>query len=350
MESASASGLAFMEDGAEELGQSSLGVVRLASYCDAAVAVKHVEGSSSLSDQELQLDHPYVNRMLARLADTDGKLLEVRELCANGDLFDLVVEQGGLHPEDALEMLRQAALGLAHCHGCRIAHGQLRAEQLMLGANDQLQLLGMCAGRERRPLKPRSPLDAPELATMQAATFEERKAADAWACGVLYLIMLIGQPPADLESFVRVSTHGLEEVPGCAELVPGPLHELMRQLLDVQPVARPTLAQVVQLVEAHLNGDSAAAEAQATTEAAASAQAAIEVAPAVQARTKAASALPTTAATTAAAVIFAEPGKELEDASAPEHIKSTDRGKKRPKETESGLRMVRTCSEGSGEL
>lgn len=319
----STSGLAFMGDGAEELGQGRLGIVRLATYRGEAVAVKPVDASCSLSDDERQIAHLHVNRILARLADTDGKLLEIRELCANGDLFDVVVEQGGLHPEDALRMLQQASQGLAHCHGCGVAHGQLRAEQMMLGVNDELQIIGMYAEREHRPLKPHSPLDAPEFANKQAATFEEKAAADAWACGVLYLLMLLGQPPSDRDSFARVSAHGLAEFPGIAELVPEPLHILVRQLLHQQPSKRPTLAHAAQLVEAYLTGDGA-------TDAEAQAHAVPEV------------------ATTPPAAAQQDAAEAAETDN-----KAARSGKKRPQEEGDNhgcIKMVRTFSEGSGEM
>ena len=61
----------------------------------------------------------------------DGRTLEIRQLCAQGELFDVVAEEGGMAADastvlKAFKWLTHMAGAIEHCHGHGIAHGQLR--------------------------------------------------------------------------------------------------------------------------------------------------------------------------------------------------------------------------------
>ena len=184
------------------------GAVRLGFADGVPVAIKTMD--ATLARGPPPPPHPYVNRVLRTLT-VGGQLVEIRELCDDGELFSaLLVDDlldGDLPPVDALRWLEMMAEGAAHCHAHGAVHGQLHAENLLLHSRGLLQLTGFscCApspaftdgAAPQVALRPfDATLDAPELGGRAVAAAHELFACDVWSLGVLFVWMLTGQPDA----------------------------------------------------------------------------------------------------------------------------------------------------------
>ena len=187
------------------LGRSSRGgTVHLGRWKSRDVAIKLHAGLSNITHSAPSPSHPNLANVLARQADESGNVLEVRELCGGGELYDRIAEEGSFQLEEALNYFAQAASGIAHCHAHGIVHGQLRPEHVLLGNSGQVQVVGFNTARVSDgksvsplvPLRPLRALDAPELHTAASViSAEDLKAADIWSLGTLLLAMLMGSPP-----------------------------------------------------------------------------------------------------------------------------------------------------------
>ena len=148
-----------------------------------------------------ELRHPNVIRTLDLLKDAQGVYLEVMEFCAGGDLYTLVRPAGRLEVQEADCFFKQMMRGLEYIHEMGVAHRDLKPENLLLTShgglkisdfgnsecirmaweNDVHMVSGLCGS---------GPYIAPEEHIDKE--FDGR-AADIWACGVIYMAMRTGR-------------------------------------------------------------------------------------------------------------------------------------------------------------
>ena len=193
-------GIELLQSPDSLLGRSSRGhSVHMATWHGRTVAVKLSSSGGLLSPRDLP-PHPNIARILASHSEP-GRDVELRELCEGGELYDRIAEEGPLLAEEALDVFRQVANAMEHCHTHGLVHGQLRPEHVLLGAYDEVKLVGFtrpppeASGRMVR-LRPVRALDAPELqGRNDEMPSAELRAADVWSLGTLLLTMLNGEPP-----------------------------------------------------------------------------------------------------------------------------------------------------------
>ncbi len=148
----------------KQIGRGGMGLVYLAKHVrlGRTVAVKLLPGLH-LSDKSAivrlqremaaagRLQHP--NIVFATDAnEEDGIDYLVMEHIEGIDLSRLVAAAGPLPSADACEIIRQAALGLAHIHACGLVHRDLKPSNLMLAAGGVVKILdlGLALLREGR--------------------------------------------------------------------------------------------------------------------------------------------------------------------------------------------------------
>ena len=191
------------------LGTGTYGEVRLGVCQGRRVAVKSYSHGSSMVPQVPH--HPGLVTVISRRVE-NGRAVEIRELCGQGELFDVVAEEGGMGESEnvaaAEKWVGQIAGTVAHCHSHGVANGQLRPEHVLLADTDP-KILGFTsclppplAADGVSPLleglqllRPVRALDAPELHGQQSASFPARAAADVWALGVLIVFIFSAEPP-----------------------------------------------------------------------------------------------------------------------------------------------------------
>jgi hypothetical protein len=114
----------------------------------------------------------------------------VTEVVEGRSLSDLMNQTGPLPFERAVRIARQILAGLAHAHGHRIVHRNIKPENIILESatgisDDHVRILGF--GQAKL-------LDGPPGLTA-AVALDER--SDIHACGALLYEMLTGHPPFD---------------------------------------------------------------------------------------------------------------------------------------------------------
>jgi serine/threonine protein kinase len=74
-------------------------------------------------------------------------VMQVLELCARGDLFDLIRYGGPLPESLARTLMGQLVEALEHCHSAGIVHSDLKPEQILF---DSMWRLKVCVRRQTR--------------------------------------------------------------------------------------------------------------------------------------------------------------------------------------------------------
>lgn len=197
----------------EVVGKGLYGVVRLAHKDDEVFAVKEF----TRRDKELPekyrkrltaefsimalLKHMNIIRTYDLLKDAKGDYCEVMEYCSGGDLFLLIVSAGRLEYAEADCFFKQLIRGVNYIHDMGVSHRDLKPENLILTQEgvlkitdfgnsecfrmaweDEIQLSSGVTGS--------SPYISPECFHQEAY---DPRAADIWACGVIYMAMRTGR-------------------------------------------------------------------------------------------------------------------------------------------------------------
>ncbi|HEX5104301.1 MAG TPA: serine/threonine-protein kinase, partial [Pirellulaceae bacterium] len=188
----------------------------------------------------------------------DGIDYLVMELVEGVDLARLVAECGPLPIADACEIVRQAALGLAHIESCGLVHRDIKPSNLMLSLQGIVKILdlGLARLRER-------PIDEEEathtgflLGTADYISPEQidtpRQAdvrSDLYSLGCTLFKLLTGRAPFSDEDHLsatrKIDAHRREPPPSVRSLRPEvafELDQLLLRLLAKEPKDRPPTA------------------------------------------------------------------------------------------------------------
>lgn len=146
------------------------------------------------------LRHTNIILVLDLLSNCAGNYCEVMELCAGGDLHSLVHANDKLEVAEADCFFLQLMNGVQYIHTMGVAHRDLKPENLLLtdsgtlkiadfGSSECFRLAWETEVRTTTGMCGSAPYSAPEEHTGEE--FDPR-AADVWACGVIYMVMRKG--------------------------------------------------------------------------------------------------------------------------------------------------------------
>ena len=166
--------------------------------------------------------------------DRSGGLFVVEDLGTGPDLASHLASEG-LAVLDAVGLVRSLAASLGALHRAGLAHGGLRPEVVMLGADGSVEqplvadVAGRAAQRATGRHAPHGPFDAPECDPARPPT----AAGDLFAIGALLFRLVAGKPPGR-DALRRALSELCPDMP-----VPKALDEVVRRSLAPDPAARP---------------------------------------------------------------------------------------------------------------
>ncbi|KAM3961265.1 LOW QUALITY PROTEIN: death-associated protein kinase related [Aphomia sociella] len=135
---------------------------------------------------------------LHEVYDTRSEVAIVLELCAGGELQRLLDDDERLSEGAARRALRHVLEGLAHLHSRRIAHLDLKPQNLLLSASgEELQICDFGISRAIQPgAHVREILGTRDYVAPEILSYEPLSlAADIWSVGVLAYVLLTGCSP-----------------------------------------------------------------------------------------------------------------------------------------------------------
>ncbi|XP_065509750.1 death-associated protein kinase 2-like isoform X2 [Caloenas nicobarica] len=199
-----------------------------------------------------QLDHPNIMRLHDLFAST-AEMVLVLELIAGGELFDFIAEKEMLSEEEAIEFLGQILRGVRYLHSCRIAHLDLKPENIMLQDKDvpkpQIKIIDFgLAQRLEDGVTFKSLCGTPQYIAPEVINYEPLSSAtDMWSIGVITYILLSGLSPfqgeTDAETLSNILAGDYEFEERCFSQTSEMAKDFIRQLLVKEPGHRMTAAE-----------------------------------------------------------------------------------------------------------
>lgn len=202
-----------------------------------------------------RLNNPFIVRFLEAIETTSAYNI-VLELAPNGELFDKIVHVERFTEFTARKYFQQLICALMYCHDRSIAHRDLKAENLLLAADNSLRLCDFGLSRytaeefsynddEIRFWSLAGSLDyqAPEILVEKG--YNGLK-TDMWACGCILFFMLCGYLPftdqTDGLTKKRISTC---QYNAKNQYLTPDASDVIRHLLDRNPDTRYTCRDVM---------------------------------------------------------------------------------------------------------
>ncbi|XP_048365513.1 death-associated protein kinase 2-like isoform X3 [Sphaerodactylus townsendi] len=249
----------------EQLGSGHFGVVRRCQerssgvfYAAKCVKVRKRKGSRLGVDREQverevsilqRLEHPCI----MRLHDTFTSKTEVvliLELIHGGELFDFIAEKELLTEAEAIEFLQQILQGVAYMHSARIAHFDLKPENIMLFQKDvpnpRIKIIDFgLAQKLEEGATFKSLCGTPQYIAPEVINYEALSCAtDMWSIGVITYILLSGMSPfqgeTDSETLSNIVSGSYEFEDKYFSQTSELAKEFIRQLLVKEPGSRMT--------------------------------------------------------------------------------------------------------------
>ncbi|KAL6849002.1 hypothetical protein ACP4OV_021585 [Aristida adscensionis] len=192
------------------LGRGASGaVVSLFAAGEELLAVKSAGGAAAAEQLRREggimasLCSPHVLPCLGVRAAAGGECQLLLEFAPGGSLADAAARNGGRLEEAAARVYAaDVARGIAYLHGEAMVHGDVKARNVVIGADGRAKLADFgCARRvgSRAPIGGTPAFMAPEVARGE----EQGPAADVWALGCTVIEMATGRAPwSDMDDVV----------------------------------------------------------------------------------------------------------------------------------------------------
>ncbi|XP_059392171.1 death-associated protein kinase 2 isoform X1 [Carassius carassius] len=148
--------------------------------------------------QELQ--HPNIIT-LHDIYENHTDMVLILELVSGGELFDFLAQKESLSEEEATEFIKQILNGVQYLHSKKIAHFDLKPENIMLLDNNiqrpRIKLIDFgLAHRIKDGVEFKNIFGTPEFVAPEIVNYEQLGLeADMWSIGVITYILLSGASP-----------------------------------------------------------------------------------------------------------------------------------------------------------
>ncbi|CCD17073.1 unnamed protein product [Trypanosoma congolense IL3000] len=210
-------------------------------------------------DREIEvmrkLHSPYVVKLL-RVVESPVAFNIIMELAPNGELFDKIVNSERFDEPTARLYFQQLICVLHYCHNLGVVHRDLKAENLLLGKDNELKICDWGLSRYTREAAKDSnhlirfhslagsiDYQAPEVLNGRGY---EGGACDMWSCGAILFFMLCGYLPfADTNDALTKQRILKCEYNRTNRYLSAGASDLISHLLEVKPEVRYSTADVI---------------------------------------------------------------------------------------------------------
>ncbi|XP_076277781.1 serine/threonine-protein kinase SIK3 isoform X3 [Lasioglossum baleicum] len=249
------------------IGKGNFAVVKMATHVvtKSKVAIKIID-KTKLNEENLakifrevhimkRLRHPHIIR-LYQVMETEKMIYLVTEYAPGGEIFDHLVRNGRMPEPEARRIFRQIVLAVRYLHQQRVVHRDLKAENLLLDADNNIKLADFGFSNEYTPGVPLStwcgspPYAAPEI--FEGKQYDGPR-ADVWSLGVVLYVLVCGALPFDgptMQLLRSVVISGKFRIPF---FMSAECEKLIRHMLVVEPERRLSISQI--LAHSWMGGD-----------------------------------------------------------------------------------------------
>ncbi|XP_026635064.1 serine/threonine-protein kinase SIK2 isoform X3 [Microtus ochrogaster] len=240
------------------LGKGNFAVVKLGRHriTKTEVAIKIID-KSQLDAVNLEkiyrevqimkmLDHPHIIK-LYQVMETKSMLYLVTEYAKNGEIFDYLANHGRLNESEARRKFWQILSAVDYCHGRKIVHRDLKAENLLLDNNMNIKIADFGFGNFFKTGELLAtwcgspPYAAPEVFEGQQY---EGPQLDIWSMGVVLYVLVCGALPFDGPTLPVLRQRVLEGRFRIPYFMSEDCEHLIRRMLVLDPSKRLSIAQI----------------------------------------------------------------------------------------------------------
>ncbi|XP_010187018.1 PREDICTED: serine/threonine-protein kinase SIK2, partial [Mesitornis unicolor] len=192
------------------------------------------------------LDHPHIIK-LYQVMETKSMLYLVTEFAKNGEIFDYLASHGRLSESEARRKFWQILSAVEYCHGRKIVHRDLKAENLLLDNNMNIKIADFGFGNFYESGEPLTtwcgspPYAAPEVFEGQQY---EGPQLDIWSMGVVLYVLVCGALPFDGPTLPILRQRVLEGRFRIPYFMSEECEHLIRRMLVLDPSKRLSIAQI----------------------------------------------------------------------------------------------------------
>uniref|UniRef100_A0A8C0UCA1 non-specific serine/threonine protein kinase n=1 Tax=Cyanistes caeruleus TaxID=156563 RepID=A0A8C0UCA1_CYACU len=192
------------------------------------------------------LDHPHIIK-LYQVMETKSMLYLVTEFAKNGEIFDYLASHGRLSEPEARRKFWQILSAVEYCHGRKIVHRDLKAENLLLDNNMNIKIADFGFGNFYKSGEPLTtwcgspPYAAPEVFEGQQY---EGPQLDIWSMGVVLYVLVCGALPFDGPTLPILRQRVLEGRFRIPYFMSEECEHLIRRMLVLDPSKRLSIAQI----------------------------------------------------------------------------------------------------------
>lgn len=192
------------------------------------------------------LKHPNVVRLHEVLA-SKTKIYMVLEFVTGGDLFDRISSKGKLSEAAGRKLFQQLIDGVSYCHDKGVFHRDLKLENVLYSkGNIKISDFGLSALPQhfRNDGLLHTTCGSPNYVAPEVLANKgyNGSTSDIWSCGVILFVILTGYLPFDDRNLVVLYQKIFKGDPQIPKWVTPGAKNLIRKILDPNPVARITLA------------------------------------------------------------------------------------------------------------
>nr|CCC93562.1 putative protein kinase [Trypanosoma congolense IL3000] len=211
------------------------------------------------------MEHPHVVKLHKFLQSTSAFYL-LLDLASGGELFDLIISERYFRESTARLYFQQLMSAIDYCHSKGVAHRDLKAENLLLGKDNQLLVcdFGFCSTYHVGDVDENDntandlllPIGTLHYTSPEAAARGATRASvdafqqDLWSAGVILFFMLTGRLPFsgrdDEETLYLIQKGTFSFTDDEKGRISDGAQSLVCAMLALEPTERPGITQIVE--------------------------------------------------------------------------------------------------------
>jgi serine/threonine protein kinase len=179
--------------------------------------------------------------------ETDRYICLVLEHCGGGTLLKRIMQKQLSSMNDMRKIFREVTQAVQHLHDRGIAHGDIKADNVVFDADGKAKLIDLGYCKERR-----IGCESDKCGTLHYAAPEllkqghyDTQNADVWSLGILLHVIVSGRFPYPSNHNAEVRNAILSGELQISPKVTGECRDLMMRMTARKPKDRPTLEQIL---------------------------------------------------------------------------------------------------------